>query len=511
MGAFGARKLMARAADRMGDAAWGLSVSRLDTDGYRDRSGAEQTVLHGKGSWQVSPATQLRLVASYLDSPVADDPGGLTAEEMREDPSRASPASMTFATGEAVRQPQVGGAVEWRPSQEDELEASAHVDARDFTGSVPQRIVELDHLGLGGSARYRANRAIAGAPSHLTAGLELQSMRDRRRNFVNEGGAAVGGAILDQDEKVRALGAYGQAHVELHQQLGLLAGARYDHTRFELGDRLVSASDLDQSGSLAYDTATGMAGAIVTPHAALDLDLYANLAQSIETPTVTELAARRDGLGGFNRELRAQRATSLELGARGRRERLSGELAAFHIGLRDELIPFEEAGRTFYRNAGRSHRDGAEAAASLTLPAGVDLRVAYTLLRARFDASDEDGPDLAGNAVPGIVPHQIAGSLSWRHATGSFAHAELTYLHATFADDASTAHASAAVLLDATAGHRGRRGALRYELHVGVANLLDQVHADNLRINADGGRYFEPGMPIRIFAGATLGWAGAAR
>ncbi|HKE19195.1 MAG TPA: TonB-dependent receptor, partial [Kofleriaceae bacterium] len=500
LGAFGTRKLMARAAGEAGAAAWTASVSRLDADGYRQRAAVEQTLAHGKASWRVAPGLELRLVATYLDSPVAEDSGGLTADEMRDDPSRAAPSSITFATGEAVREPQVGGAVAWRPSADDLVEATAYLDARDFTGSVPTRIVELDHIGLGAGARYRSTRAIAGVPARLTAGVDAQHMRDRRKNFDNEGGAAVGGATLRQDERVDALGAYGQAHVELGARLGLLAGARYDHTRFALDDRLVS--DGDQSGERAFDNAAAMAGAIVTPRAGLDVDVYANVAQSIETPTVTELAVRPDGAAGFNPDLQAQRATSLELGARGRHGRLSGELAAFHIALHDELIPFEdETGRTFYRNAARSHRDGAEAAATLALPAGLDLRASYGYLRARFDANRLGGQDLAGNAVPGIPPHQLAASLSWRGASGLFASGQLSYLHRTFVDDANTARARASVLVDATAGYRGRRGSLRYELHVGAANLFDRVYADNLRVNADGGRYFEPGPPLHFFAG----------
>jgi iron complex outermembrane recepter protein len=433
----------------------------------------------------------------------AGDAGGLTAEEMRADPSSASPAAIMFATGESVRQPQAGAVFETRPSARDSIEASAYVDGRDFTGSVPTRVVELDHVAFGAGALYRSTHPIAGLPARLTAGLEAQRMRDRRRNFDNEAGTAVGGAILRQTEKVQALGAYGQAHVEIGR-VGLLAGGRYDHTRFELDDQL--DGDGDQSGSRGEDTFAGMAGAIVTPRVDVDLDVYANLSQSVETPTMTELAVRPGGAAGLNPDLRAQRATSVEVGARGRRGHLSGELAAFHIRLRDELIPFEdETGRTFYRNAGRSHRTGAEAAAALTLPADLDLRVAYTWLRARFDAAG--GMGLAGNEVPGIAPHQIAASLSWRDRRGPFAAAELSYLHGMFADDANTARADAALLLDATAGYRGQRGPLRYEVHVGVANLLDQVYADNLRLNAGGGRYYEPGPPIRVFAGATLGWA----
>jgi iron complex outermembrane recepter protein len=509
LGAFGTSKVMVRAAERSGDVSWTFSLSRLDVDGYRARSGVEQTLAHGKAAWQIASSTELRLVATYLDSPVADDPGGLTRAEMRDSPTIASPGSIMFATGESVSQPQIGAVLQTRPSPHDLVDASVYYDARDFTGLVPTRVVELDHTALGASARYLSTRAIAGLPTRLTAGVDAQRMRDRRRNYDNRDGMVVSGAQLRQNEIVLGLGAYGQAHVKPLERLGLLAGGRIDLTRFELDDQY--DDDGDQSGSLDQNAATGMAGAIVTPLAGRELDVYGNVAQSVETPTLTELALRPGGEPGLNPDLRVQRATSFEVGARGRQGRLRGELAAFYVRLRGELIPFEdETGRTYYRNAGRSHRTGAEAAALLTLPADLDVRVAYSWLRARFDDSPRDQRDLDGNDIPGIVPHQLSGSLSWRRPDGPFASAELSYMGRTFADDANTARAPSAVLLDATAGYRGQRGSLRYQVHVGVANLLDRRYADNLRLNADAERYFEPGPPIRLFGGLTLGWARAA-
>lgn len=42
------------------------------------------------------------------------------------------------------------------------------------------------------------------------------------------------------------------------------------------------------------------------------------------------------------------------------------------------------------------------------------------------------------------------------------------------------------------------------EIFGGVRNALDQVFADNLRINAFGGRYFEPAPGRYIYAGIRI-------
>jgi len=40
----------------------------------------------------------------------------------------------------------------------------------------------------------------------------------------------------------------------------------------------------------------------------------------------------------------------------------------------------------------------------------------------------------------------------------------------------------------------------------GVNNLLDQVYNDNIRINAFGSRFYEPGPGINIYGGVRFRW-----
>jgi outer membrane cobalamin receptor len=73
-----------------------------------------------------------------------------------------------------------------------------------------------------------------------------------------------------------------------------------------------------------------------------DLALYANISNSFETPTTTELN-RPDLAGGFNQNVEPQIAHSLEVGVRGNlSERQRYEIAVFNIDVDDELIPFQE-------------------------------------------------------------------------------------------------------------------------------------------------------------------------
>lgn len=502
-GSFGLRKITARAAEQSGDVSWALGASHLRLEGFRERSAAEQSIASGTLDWALAGGA-LRLVAAYVDAPRAEDPGGLTAGELRADPRQAAPNNLAYATGESVDQYQLGATWKQPLGQRESLELSAHHVGRDYTGRIPFRVNQLDRSVAGGALTLRSSRPLRGVPTTLTAAVEGRRMEDQRLTTGSEGGVPTGEVEARQTEDVLALGGYAQAHAMPTEWLGLLAGARYDRVRFRLEDRHLG--DGDQSGSLPFDALTGLAGVVVawSPGARV----YANVAESFETPTTTELALRPEGGAGLNRDLSPQRARSYELGVRAEHGRASADLATFWMDLSDELVAFEdETGRTFYRNAGASHRVGAEAAVDLSLPGRLSLRVAYAWLRARFDRYEVAGADLAGNAVPGLVPHRIGAAATWDGGQGTFARLETEYLHGTALDDANRARSESYAAVDARIGHRGTGGPLRYELALGLTNLFDALYADNLRVNAFGGRYFEPGAPRSLYLRATVGWA----
>jgi iron complex outermembrane receptor protein len=56
-------------------------------------------------------------------------------------------------------------------------------------------------------------------------------------------------------------------------------------------------------------------------------------------------------------------------------------------------------------------------------------------------------------------------------------------------------------------GLEQRWGSIRGSLFLGINNLLDVSYNANTRINAAGGRYFEPAPPFNMFAGISLSWS----
>ena len=124
------------------------------------------------------------------------------------------------------------------------------------------------------------------------------------------------------------------------------------------------------------DSVVGVVARISPAHS-----LYSNFSTAFETPTATELGNHADGTAGINPDLDPQHSYTIEGGAKGwAGTLLRYDVAFFDTRVRDELVPFEipaSNGRRYFRNAGRTRRQGAEIGGELKAN-DVSLLLAYS-------------------------------------------------------------------------------------------------------------------------------------
>lgn len=218
-------------------------------------------------------------------------------------------------------------------------------------------------------------------------------------------------------------------------------------------------------------------------------------------PTTTELADP-DG-AGFNDAIDPQSAVTYELGARADwPDRPHAGLALFLIELDNALVPFEQHGRTFFRNAGRSRRAGLELDATVPLGRWLRWTGALTAIDAEYRDYPTDAGTFDGNDEPGIPPWQLYQELAYRHPSGWFAACEALVVGAYPADDANTAQTDVYARLGVRAAYAHTVGAWTVAPFVALDNLLDDHYDATVRLNAAGARYFEPAAGLTV-AGAS--------
>jgi iron complex outermembrane receptor protein len=501
-GSYDYRKAQFKAAGEAGVMDYMVNLSTQELDGYRDHSRFEGTILNTKFGFELSEHDELLVALNHSDQPMAQDPGGINAAQAASDPSSARDRNVLFDAGEALDQQRLG--IVYRNDRAGgELMLRNYYVWRDFSNRLPfvgGGAVNLDRFYYGLGGQYSLNH-LADERLGLTFGIDLDRQDDNRKRFDNNTGD-LGSMVFDQDEKVDSNGVFVQGQYEFNELWQLSAGLRYDQITYDVRDNYLDNGD--DSGKRDFSETSPSLGLSY----ALDSGtLFASYSFSFETPTTTELA-NPDGSGGFNQDIQAQTADNYEVGYKSTVGNLFYEISLFRINLDNELVPFElpaSPGRTFYQNSGKSSRDGVEAALAWHHDSGFGAELSYTWSDFSFDQfMDDNGNDFSGNQSPGQPQHFAYLGLSYRTDPGLAATFETIYSGELYANNANSVKVNDYVISNFRVSYEFTGGNWLFRPYLGVNNIFDETYNSNIRINAFGGRYYEPAPPRNYFAGIVV-------
>jgi iron complex outermembrane receptor protein len=490
-------------------------LSRFQTDGYRDHGWARRDHGNAKVKYDLGERGVVTVVANALDQPETQDPLGLTAMQVAQDRRQAGTNALLMNTRKSVAQSQMGVTYALPVSGSSRIEARAYGGDRQVTQhlGIPLAVqtatpthsggvVDLDRGYHGVGVRWTH---VAGAVT-TSVGYDGDRMAEGRQGFLNNFGVT-GALRRNEDNTVTNNDFYAQAEWSFAPRWNLLAGLRHSRVRFESEDYYVVAGNPNDSGSQDFSKTTPVGGVSfkLTPHVVV----YGNVGKGFETPTFTELAYRPDGTSGLNFALRPATSLHRELGLKSRiGESMRLNVSVFRIDVDDEIVvATNSGGRSTFRNAAETRRDGFELAWEGRFRHGLEAAVAYTWLDARFSqpfAAGVGAPAVpvavpAGNRLPGVPPQTFYGELVWRHAASGF-HAGVDARHngQVFVNDLNTEFAGAYTVWGLRAGLEQRGRAWRITEFVRVDNLTDKEYIGSVIVSEANGRYYEP-APTRNF------------
>lgn len=521
-GTFGERsgrswnKWQSSTATRVGGGSAQVTVSRLDYQGERDHSAADQRMLNAQLRLPIAGDWSLTLITDLGHHPRADNPGSLTLAELQANRDSVPALNRNRKAGKDVTQIQSGATLHRRMANGGEAIVTIFSLTRDLENPITTTYIDLDRVAYGARTSITYPVPLGSRAHRLTAGFDLQRQRDDRENFNylnTPGDSARRDTVhsLDQLEHVTEFGPFVQSALELSPRTTIMTGLRYDWVKFAVRDRLIAGANPDDSGDRLMRALSGSLGIAVNPSASLTV--YGNVASSFETPTTTELANSPSGAGGFNAGLKPQHAWNVEVGARGSPDRrFNYSTALFQAEVRDALIPYEIAApRFFYRNAGSTRHQGLEVGADLSVLPGLSLGAAWTYSNYRF--REYSFTDTAGLHALGGRP--LAGiPESWLHLTfragptafaGFWAEVQPTYSSGYLVSDVATTRTSPWWSTNVRAGWDGSAASVRVAPFIGINNVFNHQYVGSVVINAARGRYYEPAPGRNVYLGMSVG------
>ena len=481
-GSFGLKRLNSEAL---------VHLNKISSNGYRDRSGIEQTNFLSRLRLNTKSIGVFSGSLSYTDSPYAGDPGGLTDQERNNNRAQARARNIDYDTYESINHFKSSLQWELKNSEKISWNASTFYSKRNFYGKLPFEfggIVDLDRDFWGGNFNFKLSSINEKVSNTLLLGLDLGFQKDRRKRFKNIKGVQ-GEITLNQIESFENRSFYLIDHLKYKKAL-ITIGLRWDNNTLATDKTDYSIELYKLNPSIGINMSVSK-----------NKNIWVSFSSSFETPTLSELSSNPYGDSGLNPQLIAQKALNFEFGYRSKMKNKYFEMVAFYIPTDDEITPYEIEqfpGRTFYRNAGKTSRKGIEIIFNHNISKKINFDNSYTFSDFKFREFTSGSNNLNDNYLPGIPKNIFNSNISYETENGLIFLTELIYNDKIYSSNNNDIFEKPYWLSNFKISKKINNKNLFWDIYFGLNNIFNTYYSDNIRLNAFGGRFFEP-APLRNF------------
>ncbi|MCJ8160546.1 TonB-dependent receptor [Acinetobacter zhairhuonensis] len=494
--------------DQANQPAYVISSSYFETDGFRDHSAAQKVLNNAKLTWNLEDGSKINWLMNRTKIE-ADDPQGLRREQWKANPKQVNDSSNTYDVRKSIDQTQTG--LTWtKPlNDQNELYAMFYLGNRQVVQyqSIPSSaqknprhaggVIDFDRDYYGTDLRWTGKELLPNTT--FIAGLAFDQMREDRQgyeNFDSSGRYGVKGSLRrDEINTLWNLDPYLQAKWQFLPQWHLDAGLRYSNVHYESEDHYITSANGDDSGNTDYQK--------LLPTVALGWDIlpelyaYASYGKGFETPTFTEMAYPTVGTSGINFNLKPATSDTAEFGLKSQNPFGLFTFAVFHTETKDDIVPDDaNGGRSTFRNAEQTLREGLELSWQKQLWQALNIRTSYSYLDATFDAdipATTTKPLIEkGTYIPGIAKNQAFASLAWQPEQGFQAGLEARYMDKIYVDDINSDTAPSYTVVAANVGYLWVNQDWKINTYARVDNLFDRNYVGSVIVNDGNSRFFEP-------------------
>ncbi|MBR0655032.1 TonB-dependent receptor family protein [Plastoroseomonas arctica] len=478
-----------------------ISVTGLGSEGVRDHSAARNVRINANVGYRITDDVETRVYVTY-NNIFQQIPGVVTRGSALNTPRVAAPANLLNNYQRNIESTRLGSITTWRVQEGVVIEAGGGFVRRELDHPIFQYIDQRNddfNLFLRATLDFR----VFGLENRLRAGVNSAIGETDSLRYVNLNGRPTAQLTASSQDRARTNDAYVENTLRITDTVGLIAGAQVGEAYRASRDRFLQ--DGNGSGSGRWQWVNPRVGVIwdYAPTA----QLFANLSWSTEPPTLSDLTPLVP-VGGFSR-LKAQRATTLEVGTRGTIGPVRFEAALYRAWIRDEIQLISTGPSTSLAlNLDRTIHQGVELGAEWTALANgisegdaLTLRGAYTFSDFRFDGDAR----FRNNQLPGAPRHFVVAEGRYSHPAGGWIAPNVTFLPESFlVDSANTTRTSSYALLGLRAGWNFSD---RVSVFADARNLTDKRYVASASVAPTAtanSLLFEPGAGRAVYAGLQL-------
>lgn len=388
-----------------------FSATSFAQDGFRDHARQDTQRVVGNLGVLLAPSLETRFFVQAAQSD-SELPGNLTRAQLRDNPRQAAAGNITGNQKRDIDLWRVSNRTVWQAADGLRFELSAYYADKDLFHPIFQ-VLDQRSKDFGAELRMVSDGTLAGRPNRLVAGLASSRGDTDDDRWANIGGTR-GARANKFDTSARNVEAYVEDQFTFVPGWTAVVGTQYTNARRRSRDLCFTGGPLvcggaDESFSRSYEGWSPKFG--IRHDLSPAVQLFGNVSRSFEPPSFGELT----GGAAVIDSLRAQRATTWEVGGRGSFGWGAVDLALYRAKVTDELLGVAVntmTGQTNTINVPRTVHRGVEFAANGQFGGGFEWRQALLYNDFRFD-----GDALFGdNRLPGVPRTLFRGELGYRFA-----------------------------------------------------------------------------------------------
>lgn len=554
------------------------------TDGYRDHCHQSNYRIFSNIGDKLSDNLETRFYFTYVDT-LSQLPGPITKSMLESDPTQAYPINNTNNWQKNYDFLRLANKTTWA-SGDNRIEFQTFWDQMNLYDAMSVLNNSLIN-DLGTSLQWKNKTELAGHENHFTLGFNPTYGFNNACQYTNNVGQP-NGQMGNNEQYALNLNLFTQDQFHLTDKLSAVAGAalvyayRQNVDQWPLSTTTTTSSistnsmgSMDMSGMsmkhmkhMSSMSSMSMSSTSSTPvmacctgastnncdnsgsegywgfspqvgllyDVAKSSQIFANVSRSFGPPTFSELVNQNyQGI----MPLKAQTATTLETGTRGREGRFRWDFAYYYSWVENEFMPYSvntpTGPSTITTNAGKTIHQGVEAGFDVTLFDGIfshssvvmPNKIDDSLAIKEFPENGRDrlylkqvgllndfhffnDPTYGNNPLPGIPMLYYRAELLYEHPSGFYIGPNVEWVPVRYnVDAANTLYADPYATLGFKIGYRPKRG---FSFYVEAMNICNTTYAATTGIlanaqtpGADVAQFF-PGDGAAVYGGVEFDW-----
>ena len=490
-----------------------ITQSYQRSDGYRQHSGMDRKYLQTFHRWDYAKNATLKALVFYADLHY-NTPGGLTTEQYTQDPKLSRPAGnglkSAIEQNAGIYSKTFYGGIshDWKINENFKHVLAIFSSYTDFKNPFITNYEKRKEFSLGARTYIEYERNQTNLNWKFNLGLEHLQTGTDYNNYGNGLGKPTALLVADQ---LNAKSDFAFAHFtadlfnkwifELSSSVNLY-GYAYESIFPVPIAKKTNSFDVQLMPRVAISY-------LVTP----GLSLRSSVSKGYSPPTLPEVRAS-DNI--INVDLQAEYGWNYETGLKYQTSdnRLFAELTTFYYKLKNAIVRrVNDDASDYFVNSGGTKQWGLESnlnfwlipANKSTFLRGLELRMAYTLSRFKFDRYLDKTTDYSGNELTGVPKNVLVSSIDIHLPHKLYAFVQHNFTSQIPLNDANTVYADKYHLLQAKIGWGNLQiGKVPIEIFIGADNLLNENYSLGNDLNAMGGRYFNAAAKRNFYGGLAV-------